>query len=281
MTQVVAIHSYRGGTGKSNLTANVAYLAARAGKRVAVLDADLSSPGVHVVLGLSKDRLAFTLTDHVFGRCDLDEAAYDLGPSLGLPSAEGGDVRRGAGGAGGATTPRGALYLLPSSMKLEAISRVAAEGYDVGRLNDELARLGKTLRLDVLFVDTHPGLNRETMLTTAVAHTLVIVVRPDQQDVFGTAVLVEAAARLNVPRVLLVANKVPAALDPESVRQRFTEAFGHEVVACLPLEEDMVALGSEGLFVRRYPEHPFSEHLRDLAQRVLELEPGPWRDAHA
>jgi MinD-like ATPase involved in chromosome partitioning or flagellar assembly len=250
MAEVVAIHSYRGGTGKSNLTANVAWLAARSGKRVAVLDADLHSPGVHVVLGLEKERIAFTLTDYVFGRCELEEAAYDVGPSLGVG-------------------PPGALYLLPSSMKLEAIAKVASEGYDVGRLNDHLADLAKALRLDVLFVDTHPGLNRETMLTTAVATTLVIVVRPDQQDVHGTAVLVQAAARLSVPRVLLVANKVPSSIDAASVKARFEEAFGHEVVACLPLDEDMVALGSAGLFVVRHPDHPLALELAALARRVV------------
>lgn len=246
----MAIHSYRGGTGKSNLTANLAWLAASQGRRVAVLDADLHSPGVHVVFGLEKDRIAFTLTDYVFGRCEIEDAAYDLGPALGLQGS-------------------GALYLIPSSLKLEAISRVAAEGYDVNRLNDHLAELARGLDLDFLLIDTHPGLNRETMLTTAVASTLVIVVRPDQQDVHGTAVLVEAATRLSVPRILLVANKVSSSLDPESVSARFESAFGHEVVACLPLEEDMTTLGSAGLFVQRHPDHPFSGHLAALAEKVL------------
>jgi MinD-like ATPase involved in chromosome partitioning or flagellar assembly len=79
MTEVVAIHSYRGGTGKSNLTANLAFLAARRGRRVAVLDADLHSPGVHAVLGLGKDRVVHTLADYVLGRCELEDAAYDVG----------------------------------------------------------------------------------------------------------------------------------------------------------------------------------------------------------
>jgi MinD-like ATPase involved in chromosome partitioning or flagellar assembly len=250
MTRIVAIHSYRGGTGKSNLTANVAWLAARAGRRVAVLDADVHSPGVHVVLGLPRERVVFTLTDHVFGRCSLEEAAYDMGSAL--------DV-----------APPGTLHLVPSSMRLEAIAKVAAEGYDVSALHDRLRELGQALALDLLLVDTHPGLNRETMLTTAVAQTLAIVVRPDQQDVHGTAVLVEAASRLAVPRVLLVANKVPASLDAASVRRRFEEAFRLPVVATLPVEEDMMSLGSQGVFARVHPTHPFTDRLRALTEAIL------------
>lgn len=37
MAVIVSIHSYRGGMGKSNVTANLATLFARSGKRVAVV----------------------------------------------------------------------------------------------------------------------------------------------------------------------------------------------------------------------------------------------------
>ncbi|MBI4878060.1 MAG: MinD/ParA family protein [Planctomycetes bacterium] len=255
MSHIISIHSYRGGTGKSNLTANLAWLAAREGRRVALLDTDLASPGVHLVLGLQKERMTFTLSDFVFGRCDLEEAAYDMTAQTGI--------------AGG-----GALYLLPSSMNVEAITRVVAEGYDVGKLNEHFAVLGETLGLDLLFIDTHPGLNRETMLTTAVSDTLVIVVRPDRQDYHGTAVMVEVAARLRVPRLLLLANKVPRRLDAPAVAARLEQAFGHEVLGVLPLEEDMACLGSEGLFARLFPEHPLTAQLMQVAERLLPKEPG-------
>ena len=45
MSRVVAFHSFRGGTGKSNTTANVAVLAARRRLRVGVVDTDIQSPG--------------------------------------------------------------------------------------------------------------------------------------------------------------------------------------------------------------------------------------------
>ena len=248
MGQLVSIHSYRGGTGKSNISANLAFLAARQGRRVAVLDTDLQSPGVHMVLGLPPERMAYTLTDYLFGKCELEEAAYDLSNDLDL-------------GNGG-----GALYLLPSSMKVDAIVRIAAEGYDVGKLNDHFGRLMEDLRLDLLILDTHPGLNRETMLSTAVSDALLLIVRPDTQDFHGTAVLMEVANRLGVPRIYMMANKVPRSLDRADVKAKMESAFHKKVLGVLPLTEELAVLGSRGLFTVEYPE---TEASRELA-RVLD-----------
>jgi len=38
------------------------------------------------------------------------------------------------------------------------------------------------LKLDYLFLDTHPGLNEETLLSIAVSNILVLILRPDKQD---------------------------------------------------------------------------------------------------
>lgn len=48
---IISIHSFRGGTGKSNTTANVAAVLAGEGRHVAVVDTDVQSPGIHVLFG--------------------------------------------------------------------------------------------------------------------------------------------------------------------------------------------------------------------------------------
>ncbi|MHC4514963.1 MAG: MinD/ParA family ATP-binding protein [Planctomycetota bacterium] len=251
MGQILSIHSYRGGTGKSNLSANLAYQAVRRGRRVAVLDTDLQSPGVHMVLGLPAERMAYTLSDYLFGRCELEEAAYDLSNDV--------DV----GDAGGA------LYLLPSSMKVDKILRIVSDGYDVGKLNDHFGKLMRDLDLDLLVLDTHPGLNRETMMSTAVSQGLLLVMRPDAQDFHGTAVLMEVASRLGVPHIYMMANKVPKSLDRADVRQKMEKAFGVEVLGLLPLAEELAVLGSRGLFTVEFPEHEASLELNRILDRLL------------
>jgi MinD-like ATPase involved in chromosome partitioning or flagellar assembly len=159
-------------------------------------------------------------------------------------------------------------------MNIEAISKVVADGYDVSRLNSQFDALKKSLGLDLLVIDSHPGLNRETMLTTAVSDTLLIVIRPDRQDYHGTAVMLQVASRLQVPRVFMLANKVPRRLDRNAVRERIQSAMGYEMLAALPLEEEMACLGSEALFVQRFPDHALSLQIREVAERLFSGEGG-------
>ena len=253
MVKIVSFLSYRGGTGKSNLAANVAWLAARGGAKVAVLDTDLQSPGVHIVFQADMARVVFTLSDFVAKRCQLEEAAIDL--TL--------DLEVGGGG--------GKLYLLPSRMTVEAITRVVADGYDAGHLNREMAGLVEALGLDLLLIDCHPGLNRETMLTAAVSDVLLVLVRPDAQDFQGTAVITEVARKLHVPAILLVANKVIEGVDPVAFSARLQEAFGFEVAASIPLLPGIARLGSDGIFVKLQPDHPVVSILQQLTTRLLAL----------
>ena len=44
MSRIISIHSFRGGTGKSNITANIAPLLAAEGRRVGVID---THPGLN------------------------------------------------------------------------------------------------------------------------------------------------------------------------------------------------------------------------------------------
>jgi MinD-like ATPase involved in chromosome partitioning or flagellar assembly len=46
VSAIISIHSFRGGTGKSNTTANIAAVLAARGFRTAVIDADIQSPGI-------------------------------------------------------------------------------------------------------------------------------------------------------------------------------------------------------------------------------------------
>ena len=156
-------------------------------------------------------------------------------------------------------------------MNVDAIMRILSEGYDVGKLNSQFSTLMDSLGLDVLFLDTHPGLNRETMLTTAISDTLVILIRPDSQDFHGTAVMVELAGRLGVPHVYMIANKAVARLDRNDVRKKINDAFGYEVIGVLPLDAEMATLGSRDLFSRRTPHHPLTQEMQNIVDHLLKM----------
>ncbi|NCC26310.1 MAG: MinD/ParA family protein, partial [Deltaproteobacteria bacterium] len=166
MATIIAIHSFRGGTGKSNTTAALAALLAGDGYRVAVVDTDIQSPGIHVLFGLDPDDQGATLNDFLWGKCEIARTARDVTTIVG-PEV------------------RGRLFLVPSSIRAGDIARVLHYGYDVNLLRDGCLELIDKLDLDFLFIDTHPGLNEETLMSVAVADVLLIILRPDQQDYQG------------------------------------------------------------------------------------------------
>jgi MinD-like ATPase involved in chromosome partitioning or flagellar assembly len=249
MARIISVHSFRGGTGKSNTTANLAGLMALRGQRVGVVDTDIASPGIHVLFGMSDTGAGRSLNDYLWGRCRIEDTAHDVTASVGS------DVR-------------GKVLLIPSSIKAGEIARILREGYDVGLLNEGFSDLIAALRLDALLVDTHPGLNEETLLSMAISDVLVIVLRPDQQDYQGTAVTVEVARKLEVPCLKLIVNKVPAAFDPEEVRARVEQTYDCEVAAVLPHSDDMMVLASGGVFVARFPQHPLSALYRQALEHL-------------
>ena len=250
MSKIVSVHSFRGGTGKSNTTANLAALLAADGMRVGMIDTDISSPGIHVLFGLAEEEIKASLNDYLWGQCDIEQAAQDVTSRVGVPV-------------------KGKLFLVPSSMKPGDIARVLREGYDVGLLNDGYERLLDKLKLDVLMIDTHPGLNEETLLSIAISDALIIIMRPDSQDYQGTAVTVEVARKLDVPRLLLVVNKVPTSFDFSEVKARVEKTYRCEVAGVLPHSEEMMTLASSGIFVLRYPNHPVTGILKQIAARVI------------
>src|SRR5262249_44419565 len=133
----------------------------------------------------------------------------------------------------------GQVFLIPSSIKADDIVQVIRQGYDVRRLTSAFRELIDQLRLDALLIDTHPGLNEETLFALAISTTLAIVLRPDQQDYEGTGVAVEVARSLEVPRLVLIVNKNPPDFDEQALAARVAETYGCSVAAVLPHSDEM------------------------------------------
>ena len=98
MPNIVSIHSFRGGTGKSNTSANIAAVLAAQGQRVGVIDTDIQSPGIHILFGLTGDEITTSLNDFLWHGRAIKEVAQDVTPNLPAPI-------------------KGRIFLVPSSTK--------------------------------------------------------------------------------------------------------------------------------------------------------------------
>jgi MinD-like ATPase involved in chromosome partitioning or flagellar assembly len=233
--KIVSIHSFRGGTGKSNIAANLAAVAALDGKRVAVMDTDVASPGIHVIFGMGREKIEYTLNDYLRGECEITDACIDMGSRLGIKT--------------------GKIFLIPSSMSATDITRFT----DVIKAKD----------LDYLIIDTHPGLDRETLLSMATADYLFVVARVDQQDLLGTAATLSVARKLQVPIIKIVVNKKPSIYEDKKIIAEVEGKFKAKVATIIPLLPLLIEAGSRYIVTLRHPESEFTRSINEIYRLML------------
>ena len=249
MAKIISVNSFRRGVGRSNLMANLAALLAQAGQRVAMVDANLQTPSLHILFGLDEESLNFTFNDYLWGRGPIEQAVYDVTPRLGLNNG-------------------GRLFLIPASPKMDEIKQVLRNEYDVNLLDSGCQQLARSLKLSSVLIDTEHGLNQETMMAVAMADVLLLLLRTDQQDYRGTDITIQVARKLEVPQIILLVNETPKMFDFAAVKTKMEQAYRCEVTAVLPHVEQMMALASSQLFVLRYPDHPLTDTLKQIAAKV-------------
>src|SRR6266699_1847346 len=187
MTKVIAVHSFKGGTGKTTLTANLAATLALH-HRVGVMDLDLSGPGLHVSL-----------------------------------------------------------------------------------FQDTLQKVGEQCNLDYIIVDTHPGVENDTVLAMGCCDVLVLVSRVDQQDLFGTAVMVLLAETFEKPTFLTL-NMVPPGVrikDAVKVGRELATLFKSRFLQAFEFQMDVINNLSRSVFVVDNPDSGFAHKINEAAEMLI------------
>jgi MinD-like ATPase involved in chromosome partitioning or flagellar assembly len=107
------------------------------------------------------------------------------------------------------------------------------------------------------------------LLSLAISDVLVLLLRTSQQDYQGTALTVQMARELNVPRLLLIANEVPALYDFDTVRAEIAQTYGCEIGAVLPHSDRLMAMAGSDIFVTHYPDHVITTQLKHVAASLM------------
>src|SRR5713101_9560117 len=246
----LAIHSFKGGTGKSTITANLAVSLAEQGKNVCVMDMDLAGPGIHVMFGVGEADVKWTMTNVLLGDAKIMDAVIPLTEKLGLKN--------------------GKLYFIPASFKMEDMLRLLRRGLEVETFSSGLQQLSKELQLDYVLLDTHPGIEDDTVLVMGACNGLLLISRLDQQDILGTAIVAKLATSLG-KTTFLVFNMVPPHLAADSLNEisdKLSRKFGFNVIASLPFYDEILQSLSNGLFIRNLPKHEYARKIWEAAKVV-------------
>ncbi len=249
MGKIISVHSFRGGTGKSNIVANLSTYCALQGAKVGVIDTDIQSPGVHIIFGLGNKKLKYTLNDFLYKKCKIDDVAVDVSKQL---------------------KTKGNLYMFPAALDANEITKILREGYEVSTMSEGFNEILDKKNLDYLFIDTHPGLNEETFLSIAISDILFVVLRSDEQDYLGTAVTLEIAKKFEIPKIFLILNKILPKYEKKDVEKKMQKAFHVPPAGTIYYSEDFADLASKDVFILKYPEHAFSKTIEQIYGHVIE-----------
>lgn len=143
MTKIISISSPKGGVGKTTVAANLAVALSSFGKKVIVVDCNLSTPHLTYYMGEQHHKL--TLNDALMGKADIKHALYQ---------------------------ENGVMYV-PASSELNDIIDV-----DVMKLKKNISRLVNDEMIDFIILDSAPGLGREALASMEAANEVIFVAQP-------------------------------------------------------------------------------------------------------
>jgi len=188
--RVVAVSSGKGGVGKTTVVVNLALALAQAGHRVALIDADLGTANVDVMLKIDP---LFNLSHVISGDKDLQEIMVE-GPY--------------------------GLHVVPGGSGLQELANL--NEWQFGRLLTSLAELEKSH--DLLLIDTGAGLSKNVTNFFLAADEVVVVTNPEPPATLDAYGLLKVASEQGRKHgIHLVVNRAESPSEAGMVAQKFIE----------------------------------------------------------
>jgi len=255
MGKIIAVHSYKGGTGKTSLSVNLAAIYARKGKKVCLMDLDFRAPSLHAIF--KKQNLDYWLNDYLNGICEIDKVLVDV------TNDHGND---------------GKLLVALANPSTEAIRDMTAkdrkwEMKALGRLLSLRSSLLNNLDLDYIICDTSPGLQYSSINAIVAADVVLVVTSLDASDINGSQRMTTELYDLFEKKTGILINKVIADyLSSEKEQKKFNKYIKSihslPVLATIPCFCEVLRAAGDFIFTEERPEHPFTETLENLAAKV-------------
>lgn len=181
MGSCIAFHSYKGGTGKTTLSANIAALLAKKGYNVMLLDLDVYAPSLFSYFAGKIPKMPNKwLNDYLLGSCQIDDFLIDMTSTI-----RSYDINKDISGklTVGFTSPS-TDYIIKmdqlQTIKGKTISRFVS-------LKDQLI-IDKSV--DYVIFDTSPGLRFFAINAIAIADIILLVLKMGDMDIAGTRTIV-------------------------------------------------------------------------------------------
>jgi chromosome partitioning protein len=255
LTKAITVHSFKGGTGKSNLSANTALILAKRGWNIALLDFDFRAPSLNALFNLNG--VEYYINDWLAQRCEIHEVLIDLSSQFHTK----GRFQVGFTNPSGAAINDMTMHSLNEEWQARVLQLVL-DGKDL---------LFERYGVNFQIFDTSPGFALSSINAILAADELILVIKMDQLDIVGTQHLIKGVYNQTLgKRPELIINKVPCSMlktpdDYTKLKANLGRKLGIEVVSIIPCFCEVMENMSQSLFVEKQPDHQFSQSIDQLA----------------
>ncbi len=247
MGVTVAVHSSKGGTGKTCISTNLAAMLANEGYDVCLLDMDLKAPSLCTFFNKYPK---WWLNEYLDGNCNIDSILNEIGPQFGT---------------------KGRFIIGLSNPDITEIRKIS---------NMERKWQAKALKLlldakksvfmngiDVLILDTGPGVEFESVNAIAIADIVLSIMKPDKISYKCTEQLVKGIYMTLEKKCYLVENMVHTCSIDLSGKK---EVFGIPVIVSIPCMCDVPPRNDGLIMSLSDPDHVFTASLKKICLAIEE-----------
>jgi len=189
LTEVISITSGKGGVGKTNITANLASVLSKKGKKVLVVDGDFGLANVDTLLGI---RPKFTIEDVIRGTARIEDVVVD--------------------------TPAGFKLLPAGSGVVDLINMTEWDRIEVIDRLEEFAQ-----GMDLVLIDTGAGIHRDVLFLNASSEKVVLIVTPEPTSFADTYALIKVlSTQHKVHKFSMISNMVKNDRQGAEIYRRLT-----------------------------------------------------------
>ncbi|MCY3410763.1 MAG: ParA family protein [Candidatus Heimdallarchaeota archaeon] len=273
MTEAFSVFSFKGGSGKTTVSMNLAAYLVSKGKRVAIIDMDLSAPSLQTY---APNREEKTINDYLLHGADPAEVFFDATYIFG-------DVP-------------GKFYMALADPSGEAISKINQR--DTDSLLDDLFLMMTLVKntlpddpfnMDYILIDSSPGISTHAINGVAITDHVLMILRLINADVDGTRQFLSTLYNSVQPKVSLIINQMAKYLLNEEGIMMINELVNGGIIdrvsgadaqlaGILPMDDAVI--GNEFNYIMRKlqsddvgerPIHYLDKNSRDFASKFDEL----------
>jgi chromosome partitioning protein len=284
LVKTIAFHSYKGGTGKTTIAANLSTLLVSKGFNVLLVDMDVYAPSLHVYFNFKPEKW---MNNYLLDDLEFTDVIYDFTHIVNdfyTPTIS--------------RNKKGLFSIVFSNPKKEEITSLDFQNRDSSKsqMLKKMLYLKEKTNPDVIYdyiiLDTSPGIRPWSINSLAIADIIILSLKMDHIDIEGTKQMAADVYKSFInfgAKSYLLLNRIAGYCTPSNLNKDMISKPGRfeftmleqsetmmelenylkmDVVSTIPCYCDIQFERQEFVTVLKYPNHPFVGKMNELVNKI-------------